>query len=118
MTKNYEHLSEAERRRIERLLESGWSQRRLARALGRGVGTISEEVRRNRVRGEYRATKAAHKAYVRRLYSKKTSLKVVKNNPLRHFVEAKVGEDWSPEAVAGRWRRETSCCRRLPVALR
>lgn len=107
MTRNYEHLSEAERRRIERLLAAGWRIRKIARALGRGVSTISEEVGRNRVRGRYVATKAAHKAYVRRLYSKKASLKVVRHSPLRHFTEEKLRLDWSPEAVAGRWRLTT-----------
>lgn len=108
MAKTYLHLTEAERRRIERLLDAGWSLRQVARALGRGVSTISEERKRNQVGGQYRATKAAHKAYVRRLYSKKTSLKVVQNQSLRSFTEEKLEQDWSPEAVAGRWRLATA----------
>lgn len=108
MSTNYEHLNEAERRRIERLLLGGWSSRKISHALGRGVGTISEEVKRNQVSGRYVAQKAEHKAYVRRLYSKRECLKVVGNKALRDFVEEKLSADWSPEAVAGRWRLETN----------
>lgn len=100
----YEHLSESERRRIERLTTSGWGVRSIAQALGRGIGTISEEMRRNQVKGTYDARKAGHKAYVRRKYSKQQCLKVVSNRELRRYVEEKLREEWSPELIAGRIR--------------
>lgn len=98
----YEHLSESERRRIERLTTGGLGVREIAQALDRGIGTISEEMRRNRVKGAYVATKAEHKAYVRRKYSKQQCLKVVSNRDLRRYVEEKLKEEWSPELIAGR----------------
>lgn len=101
----YEHLSESERRRIERLKKSEWSVRSIAQALGRGIGTISEELQRNQVRGAYDARKAGHKAYVRRKYSKQQCLKVVSTSELRRYVEEKLGEEWSPELIAGRIRK-------------
>ena len=101
----YEHLSENERRRIERLKNSGWSVRSIAGALGRGIGTISDELQRNRVKGTYSAKKAEHKAYVRRKYSKQQCLKVVNNRELRKYVEEKLREEWSPELIAGRIRK-------------
>jgi len=98
----YEHLSESERRRIERLTASEWGVRSIARALGRGVGTISEEIRRNKVKGIYDAKKAGHKARVRRQYSKQQCLKVVSHPELRRYIEEKLREEWSPELIAGR----------------
>ena len=65
MNNIYIHITEAERRRIERLLGAGRGVRAIARTLGRGIGTVSEEIKRNSVRGAYRARKAEHKAYVR-----------------------------------------------------
>lgn len=100
----YEHLSESERRRIERLKRSRWSVRGIAKALGRSVGTISEEIRKNSVRGTYDARKAGHKAYVRRKYSKQQCLKVASDHDLRAYVEEKLKEEWSPELIAGRIR--------------
>lgn len=100
--KTYEHLSESERRRIERLTTSGWSVRKIATALGRGIGTISDELRRNKVKGTYGAKKAEHKAYVRRKYSKQQCLKVASNKDLRRYVEEKLKQEWSPELIAGR----------------
>jgi IS30 family transposase len=100
--KTYEHLSESERRRIERLTTSGWGVRAVARALGRGISTISDEIRRNKVRGAYDAKKAEHKARVRRTYSKQQCLKVVSHPELRRYVEEKLREEWSPELIAGR----------------
>ncbi|OGG78347.1 hypothetical protein A3A36_01515 [Candidatus Kaiserbacteria bacterium RIFCSPLOWO2_01_FULL_52_12b] len=104
MAQTYEHLSENERRRIERLKISGWGVRSIARALGRGIGTISEEIQRNKVKGAYDAKKAGHKARVRRQYSKQQCLKVVSNPVLQAYVEEKLEEEWSPELIAGRIR--------------
>lgn len=79
--------------------------RGIARALGRGIGTISEEIRRNQVKGTYDAKKAGHKAHVRRKYSKQQCLKVVSSIELRRYVEEKLIEEWSPELIAGRIRK-------------
>lgn len=100
----YTHIEESERRRIERLTKSGWSVRGIARALGRGIGTISDEIVRNRVKGAYDAKKAEHKAHVRRKYSKQQCLKVVEHPELRRYVEEKLQDEWSPELIAGRIR--------------
>lgn len=100
----YTHIGESERRRIERLTKSGWSVRGIARALGRGVGTISDEMCRNQVKGAYDAKKAEHKARIRRRYSKQQCLKVVSNRTLQTYVEDKLKEEWSPELIAGRIR--------------
>ena len=79
--------------------------RKIAKALGRGVGTISEEIRKNSVRGAYDARKATHKAYVRRKYSKQQCLKVAMHPGLRTYVEERLRQEWSPELIAGRIRK-------------
>lgn len=102
MHNKYIHMTEAERRRIERLRSAGKGVRSIARILGRGIGTVSEEIKRNSVRGAYHARKAEHKAYVRRKYAKADCLKVTSDIFLRRFVEEKLREEWSPEGIAGR----------------
>ena len=104
MGKHYEHLTDSERRRIERLRAAGMSIRKIAERLDRGVSTVSEELKRNTVKGAYDAKKAAHKSRVRRKYSKVQSMTVVTHAGLRAYVEEKIAQDWSPEMVAGRIR--------------
>jgi len=101
----HEKLGENERRRIERLKTSDWSLRAIARALGRSVSTIAEEVRRNQVKGTYDAAKAGRKAMLRRKNSKQQCLKVLKHPALRAYVEEKLRLEWSPELIAGRIRK-------------
>jgi len=76
--------------------------RGIAKALGRSVSSISDELKRNIVDGEYDAKKANHKAYVRRKESKYQGMKVVSDDALRKFLEEKLLDDQSPSAIAGR----------------
>lgn len=76
--------------------------REIAGVLDRSVSTISDEIARNSVRGRYDATKAAHKAYVRRKYAKYQGMKIVEHPALRKRVEELLKEGRSPEAIAGR----------------
>ncbi len=47
--RSFKHLSEAERGKIEILLNDGKSLREIARKIGRNVSTISREVKRGTV---------------------------------------------------------------------
>jgi len=76
--------------------------REIAGALNRSVSTISDELARNSVRGAYDATKAAHKAYVRRKYAKYQGMKIVEHPALRKRVEELLKEGRSPESIGGR----------------
>lgn len=69
--------------------------------MGRSVSTISDELKRNRVRGRYVADKAHHKAYVRRHEAKYQGMKIVQNRKLQDYVEQELYDDQSPEAIAG-----------------
>ena len=78
--------------------------RAIARSMHRSVSTISDETRRNKVRGTYDPTKADHKAYVRRQEAKYQAMKIVERPDLKAFVEKHLYDDQSPQAIAGRIR--------------
>ncbi|HPB60679.1 MAG TPA: IS30 family transposase [Candidatus Paceibacterota bacterium] len=102
----YKHLSLAERYVIEKLLLASITIRGIALILGRSPSTISNEIKRNSVKGQYIAKKAAHKSYVKRKYSKTQSLKVVMDMFLYRFVEEKLNKKWSPEQMSGYLKRQ------------
>lgn len=70
--------------------------------MGRSPNTISHELDRNRVKGSYDPKKAQHKAYVRRKYAKYQGMKIIGHDALRKEIMARLYDDQSPEAIAGR----------------
>jgi len=100
--KQYTHIEKAERSEIAILLKKGYGVRDIAQALNRGAGTISDEIRKNSVKGTYDPKKAHLKARVRRMYSKYQGMKIVQNTELWDYVEEKLKLDWSPQEIAGR----------------
>jgi transposase, IS30 family len=70
--------------------------------LGRGVGTISDELKRNKVADVYDPKKAHAKSRVRRKASKFQGKKIVDDHDLREFVEQELLKLQSPAAIAGR----------------
>jgi IS30 family transposase len=78
--------------------------REVARALGRVVSTVSDEVARNSTRGSYDPAKAQRKAYARRHAASWRGKKIVERPGLRDFVERELMDDQSPGAVSGRIR--------------
>lgn len=80
----------------------GYSIRDIATTIGRGVGTVSDELKRNTVAGEYVAQKAHHKATVRRKAAKFQGMAIVANRALQDFIEQKLLKQQSPGAIAGR----------------
>lgn len=84
------------------LRDKGHSLRAIAKALNRSVCTISNELKRNTVAGEYTPAKAQAKAYVRRRESKFQGKKIVDNHELRDFIERQLLRLQSPAAIAGR----------------
>lgn len=81
---------------------NGHSIRDIAATLGRGVGTISDELNRNKVAGVYAPSKAHHKATVRRKAAKFQGMAIVANQDLQDFVERELRKLQSPAAIAGR----------------
>ena len=102
---SYGHFSAMERGKIELLVKQGVSYSAIGEALGRHRTSVSRELRRNGGAGRYDASKAqAHYARRRRACRPGTRLAY---EPLRAYVSEKIAEeDWSPELVAGRVRRD------------
>ena len=84
------------------MLEKGYSVRGIARQLGRSHTNILEEIKRNSVKGKYDPRKADQKAYARRRYAKYQGMKIVSHPGLQQFVDTKLRDGQSPEAIAGR----------------
>jgi len=101
MKKKFHHLSFEERFVIEKLFVAEVKLREIARFLLRSPNTISREIRKNSVGGEYLAIKANHRAYFKRWRSKRQCLKVSMDRFLCRFVEKKLREKWSPEQISG-----------------
>lgn len=104
-------ITDAERSEIEILINKGYKGRAIARVLGRSPNTVAEEIKRNSCstsdrtpvtdQGRYIATKAKHKAYVRRKYARYQGKKIQEDNELRSFIIAKLSEHWNPDEIAG-----------------
>lgn len=104
----YTHLSKFQRLELKVLLNKGYSQRDIAKAMSISQSTISREIKRNFMRstGEYNPVKAHHKAYVSRKYSKYDGMKISKNWFLRDYVVRGLKAGWTPEEISGRLKRD------------
>lgn len=107
-------LSLAEREEISRGVAAGLSYRAIAASLGRSPSTVSREVARNKGRRRYRAADADDRAYRRARRGQRC--KLAKNPPLRNYVAARLGEDWSPEQIAGTLRKRFPPGHRMRVS--
>jgi len=97
-------LSCAEREELSRGLRAGESFRGVASRLGRAPSTISREVIANGSRQRYRAH-LAEKTAMRRARRPKPA-KLAADTRLRHEVERRLAERWSPQQIAARLIRD------------
>ena len=95
-------LSFEEREEISRAIARGHSARAIARALGRSHTTIAREIDRCGGRRRYRAHAAEREAWRRSRRPRATKLELCPE--LCRVVEERLGEDHSPEQIAG-WLR-------------
>lgn len=107
MANKKKHLSEKERFCIEKMLVSGARFSHIARTLGRGVSTISEEVNENGGRARYRAKRADTRAYFKQYRKKRECNAVALNGHILRFVERKLALGWSPEQIAVRLKHQS-----------
>jgi IS30 family transposase len=87
---------------IQEQHDLGYSVRAIARMLGRGKTTISNELNRNEVAGAYNAQKANTKSKVRRKAAKYQAKKIAASSNLQDFVDKALMQRQSPGAIAGR----------------
>ena len=107
MANKKKHLTKEERFCIEKMLGEGESFGKIARTLGRGVSTVSEEVNGNGGRKTYCAKSADLRAYLKQ-YRKKRECNAVAMNPhVQKFVEKKLKARWSPETIAVRLKEQS-----------
>ena len=97
-------LSACEREEISRGLAVGESLRCIAGRLGRAPSTVSREVTRNGGQARYRAADSDRAAWARA--SRPKRCKLASSQRLREAVAGKLGEDWSPQQIAGWLVRE------------
>ena len=102
MGKNYSHFTKDERNEISILLKKGYSHQDIADAIGKNRSSISREISWNKVKERYNPSKAHHRAYVKRKYSKYQGMKVVEKTELKNYIERKIKDYWIPEEIAGR----------------
>ena len=100
--KAYRQITLSERVEIYRLYDKGISLRTIAEQVGRDVGTISRELKRNRTRSYKVYTPVcAHEIANRRGVKQRTKAPL-KNPEVFMYVRQKLKAGWSPEAIAGR----------------
>ena len=100
----YTHFDDIKRMELSILRRKGYSCRDIANALGVHHTSVARELRRNSARsGSYDPSKADHKAYCRRKYSKYQGMKIRELAGMEEYVKARLNEDrWTPEEISGR----------------
>ena len=79
--------------------------REIAKVLQRSISTLSDELNRNEVDGNYDPKKAHAKASTRRKNSKYQGMHIIAEDELREFIEDNLLDGQSPENIAGRLSR-------------
>lgn len=109
-----EHLTFVERERISQMHDAGESQAAIAEELGRSPSTISRELSRNSVAGEYSAMAAEHLKRERR--RKRPLVRKMDQPDVAEFVRTNLVRAWSPDQIAGRSKREFADDRRRQIS--
>ncbi len=105
--KKFRHLIQSDRDRLEILLRKKHSQKEIAETLKVDKSTICREVKKRKRRdGAYNAKTAEAKAAVKRSASKRKGMKIESNPDLRKFIISELKNRQSPDAIAGRMKRE------------
>lgn len=98
----YTQLTREQRYQIKALLDMGTTQERMAEITGVSPSTISRELKCNQGARGYRPKQAHEKALLRR--QGKAKRRIQPN--VWSLVEKQLQEDWSPEQISGRLKRE------------
>lgn len=103
------HLTRCERDQIEVLLRAGKNQQEIAALIGRSQSTISRELRgaHPRIYDRYTATTAQARAAMRRAHSYDHRDHWYDHGEVLRYVVGKLRAGKSPDAIAGRMKRES-----------
>lgn len=102
----YTNISSVERLEISILRSRGFSLRQIAKSLGRSPNTISYELRKNKVKGQYDPKKAEDKARLRKRMRKLQWMKIEENKELKRYIVEGLRGHWNPDEIAGSMRRK------------
>ena len=103
MGRHYAQLGIEDRCELARLHAQGRSLRQIAASLDRAPSTIARELKRNSSRQQgYRPRYAQEQAHARRW----RGARLDRDTTLREQVLARLKQGWSPEQIAGRFRRD------------
>ena len=104
---SYSHFTQENRNMLSALKRKGFTQKEIARELGKNQSSISRELKRNKSPDSgYHAGEAKQKARERRAAAN-APLKRIANDPwLEQYIAKKLRQYWSPEQIAGRVRRD------------
>jgi len=106
MKKGYKHFSIYEREKILFFLGEKLSLRAMGKKLGRSHTSISDEIKRNSVNGEY-SPHIAENLYKQRRSLTGSKYKLLHDTELKEYIELKIKkDDWLPDEVAGRSKLE------------
>jgi IS30 family transposase len=115
VTKEYKHLTQVDRDRIQGLLDQNLDEAEIGRIIGRHKSTVGREITRNkRKRGvtsvvnnqAYEATLAGYTANFRRLYSGYQGKKIQEHEELRACVIQGLKKHWNPDEISGAMKKE------------
>jgi IS30 family transposase len=100
----YNQLTLEKRYHILALIKQGLKQKDIALEIGVHSSTISRELKRNSIKGQsYSAEQAQVHSTVR--HKQKHKRKAITKR-IEKYIRDKLKEDWSPEQISGRLRRE------------
>lgn len=99
------HLNHEERWSLEKMLQAGETLTNIAKVLGRGLSSISEEVSANGGRSKYTAQKAELRAYWKQYRKKRDCNKVAMTQGMSRIVERELGNGRSPEEIAAQLKQ-------------
>ena len=102
----YQHLTIDEREVILKMRDRQASLRQIGDRLGRSVGTISRELRRNVSSTHDYKAHLAQRYYEKRREASKEPYRLEEDDVLRGYVEEKLKEYWSPEQISGRIKKD------------
>lgn len=103
---NYQQLTLEKRYQISALQKAGFNQKEVAFEIGVHPSTISRELRRNKdaVRGYHPDLAEIKKVQTESQKKKRLSL----TKPIERYIRAKLKQDWSPEQISGRMKKDMS----------
>jgi transposase, IS30 family len=105
--KEFSHITENDRDRIQILLEQKYLQKDIAKVLNKSTSAISREIARRKLStGEYKSLDANAKARVKRSNSKYQGMKVEKDALLQKRIILEIKDGRSPDEIAGMLRLE------------